>query len=174
MGRSTWEQVFRLCLAESANSTMISASGRQESKAFAAAGSKASRSRAQGFGAWPQPSHPSAGKSCLRKPRGALCWHHKTALPKQGCWVGAMTCCKGKGDSEPRQDIAVPGAVPAWASWTSIRTPQLSPSFPTSHGNHSSSRAVKQLAFLFIYLCTITYQFMMQREAGNKNYSRNS
>lgn len=37
MGHTTWEQVFSWHLAESANSTMISASGGQEPRAFAAA-----------------------------------------------------------------------------------------------------------------------------------------
>lgn len=41
MGHTTWEQVFSSRLAESANSTTISASARQEPKAFAAAGSEA-------------------------------------------------------------------------------------------------------------------------------------
>lgn len=151
MGRSTWEQVFRLCLAESANSTMISASARQEPKAFAAAGSEASRSRAQGCGAWLQPRDPAADKSCLGKLRGALCWHHRTALSKQGCWGGVTTCCKGKGDREPRQEIAVPGAVPVWASWTSIWTLQLPPSSSTTHGNHSSPRTAHFSFYLSLY-----------------------
>lgn len=157
---STWEQVFRLCLAESANSTMISASARQQPKAFAAAGSEASHSRAQGCGAWLQPSDPSADKSCLRKPRRALCWHHKTALSKQSCWVGVMTL-QGQGRQWTWQDIAVPRAVPVLASWTSTWALQLPPSSSASHGKHTSSGTVKQLTFLFIYLCTITYQFMM-------------
>lgn len=145
----------------------------QEAKVFAAVGSEASRSRAQGCGAWLQPHSPSADRSCLRKPRGALCWHHTTALSEQGCWLGATTCCKGKADSEPRQDIAVPRVVPVLASWISIWTLQLPPFSSTFHGNHSSLRTIKQLTFLFIYFCTITYQFMMYVEAGNKNDSRN-
>lgn len=51
MGHTTWEQVFSSALAESANSTAISVSARQEPRVAAAAVGEAARSRPQGRGA---------------------------------------------------------------------------------------------------------------------------
>lgn len=144
MGRSTWEQVFRLCLAESANSTMISANARQKPKAFAAAGSEASHSRAQGCSAWPQPSEPSLTRAA-QKAHKCPVLTHKTALSKQG-WEQRPAARARETGNHGRTWLSLEQPLFS-ASWTSICSLQLPPSSSTSHGDHW--RTIKQFTFYF-------------------------
>lgn len=92
-GHTAWERVLSSRLAASANSTTISASARQEPKAFAAGLSEAGARQ----GTRCLLSAPPPVRAAPEIPKGARCWQHTMALPKQGCGVGAMTPLQGQG-----------------------------------------------------------------------------
>lgn len=165
MGRTTWEQVFSSRLAESANSTTISASARQEPKALAAAPSEAAGWRPRGR------SGPSANNGCFRSPRlrprrlpkDALRWL-RGAAPAAGWkrWPAARareTRDRARTSASLRQSPA---------SQADVEFP------PERRGSLPSPLTHKETAVAwelpnsslcglvgFFCACTSTYQFMM-------------
>lgn len=152
-GHTAWERALSSRLAASANSTTISASARREREAFAAGPSKSGAHQ----GTRCLPSAPPPAGAAPEIPKGARCWQHTMALPKQGCGVGAMTLLQGQGrrwTTWGHRCCPWSGPRSASCSWISIWTTQLPPFSSCSQGNGRSLRIAKQLTgdfFLPLY-----------------------
>lgn len=150
--------MFRLCLAESANSTMISASARQQPKAFAAAGSEASRQGRRDAVPGRSPETPLLTGAASESPEGPVLTPPNSSV-KTRLLGGSEDPARARETVNSRTSLSLEQSLFQQAELLPFEHCSSLPSpLPRME---TSLRTVKQLPFIFIYLCTITYQFMM-------------